>query len=176
MLYLNRSRCYVRQFFLRQFFHFSSTIQEQVVFRPCFRTCHWSKSELIEVKCCPVELRLILTSTFGLGQVRLGQVRLGKVRLGQVRLGQVRLGQVRLGQVRLGQGRLGQVRAGQDRLGYELFFLKNKTFQSSKSITFELSKKVKSKVTPAPVKQSQIYLNAFFQCKIICCLLVSFPI
>jgi hypothetical protein len=24
----NQSRCYVRQFFLRQFFHFSSTIQE----------------------------------------------------------------------------------------------------------------------------------------------------
>jgi hypothetical protein len=45
-----RSRCYVRQFFLRQFFWFSSTIQEWVVFRPCFRTCHWSKSELIEVK------------------------------------------------------------------------------------------------------------------------------
>jgi len=49
-----RSRCYVRQFFLRQFFWFSSTIQEWVVFSPSFRTCHWSKSELIEVKCCPV--------------------------------------------------------------------------------------------------------------------------
>ncbi len=46
----SQSRCYVRQFFLRQFFHFSSTIQEWVVFRPCFCTCHWSKSELIEVK------------------------------------------------------------------------------------------------------------------------------
>ncbi len=46
----SRSRCYVQQFFLRQFLLFSSTIQEQVVFRPCFRTCHWSKSELIEVK------------------------------------------------------------------------------------------------------------------------------
>ncbi len=46
----NRSRCYVRQFFLRQLFWFSSTIEEWVVFRPCFRTCHWSKLELIEVK------------------------------------------------------------------------------------------------------------------------------
>ena len=45
-----RSRCYVRQFFLRQVFCFSSTIEEWVVFRSCFRTCHWSKSELIEDK------------------------------------------------------------------------------------------------------------------------------
>ncbi len=47
---LLRSRCYVRQFFLRQLFWFSLTIEEWVVFRPCFRTCHWSKLELIEVK------------------------------------------------------------------------------------------------------------------------------
>ncbi len=105
----------VRQFFLRQFFCFSSTIQEQVVFRLCFCTCHWSKSELIEVRINRTKTGEDLTSInsnfdfLRLGQVRLGQVRLGQVRLGQVRLGQVRLGQVRLGQVRLGQVRLGQV-------------------------------------------------------------------
>ncbi len=38
-----RSRCYVWQFFLRQLFWFSLTIEEWVVFRSCFRTCHWSK-------------------------------------------------------------------------------------------------------------------------------------
>jgi hypothetical protein len=35
-----RSRCDVQQFFLRQLFWFSSTIEEWVVFRLCFRTCH----------------------------------------------------------------------------------------------------------------------------------------
>ncbi len=77
----------------------------------------WSKLLLVELKCCPVLVRLILSSNFQLFQVRLGQVRLGQVILGQVRLGQVRLFQVRLGQVRLGQVRLGQVRLGQVRLG-----------------------------------------------------------
>ncbi len=59
-----RSRCDVRQFFLRQLFWFCSTIEEWVVFRPCFCTCHWSKKELIELKCCLVLVWLILTSTF----------------------------------------------------------------------------------------------------------------
>ncbi len=78
-----QSRCYVRQFFLRQlkWFYFDSFL---IFF----------DFQLFQVR---------------LGQVRLGQVRLGQVRLGQ-RLGQVRLGQVRLGQVRLGQVRLVQVR------------------------------------------------------------------
>ena len=39
----SRSRCDVWQFFLQQLFWFSSTIEERVVFRLCFRTCHWSK-------------------------------------------------------------------------------------------------------------------------------------
>ncbi len=43
LLWSNQSRCDVRQFFLRQLFWFSSTIEEWVIFRLCFCTCHWSK-------------------------------------------------------------------------------------------------------------------------------------
>jgi hypothetical protein len=55
-----RSRCDVRQFFLRQLFWFCSTIEEWVVLATCFRTCHWSKldelDELVECSTCSLKI------------------------------------------------------------------------------------------------------------------------
>ncbi len=56
----------VRQCFVRQLFGFCSTIEEQVVFRSFFRTCHWSNKTLIEHNLFLDYVRLILISTSGM--------------------------------------------------------------------------------------------------------------
>ncbi len=80
-----RSRCYVRQFFLRQFFRFSLTKQGQVIFRLCFRTCHFIFLVEVRINRSKTGQHLSSINSYFDFWVRLGQVRLGQFRLGQVR-------------------------------------------------------------------------------------------